>query len=144
MRSRVSGRYGSVMIAIIATVLGSLAALLHVYIFVMESIQWTQPRVWKRFGVADQAAADVTKPMAYNQGFYNLFLAIGATLGMVLFWVGQPDAPAEIAGRALALFSLGSMLAASLVLVTSGRRYLRPALIQGTLPFFAFLLFFFA
>ena len=76
------------MIAIIATVFGALAALLHVYIFVMESVQWTQPRVWKRFGVPDQAAADTTKPMAYNQGFYNLFLAIGAILGIVLYWAG--------------------------------------------------------
>ena len=76
------------MIAILATVFAALAALLHVYIFVMESVQWTQPRVWKRFGVPDQAAADTTKPMAYNQGFYNLFLAIGAVLGLVLFWAG--------------------------------------------------------
>lgn len=132
------------MIAIIATVFGSLAALLHVYIFIMESVQWTQPRIWKRFGVTDQAGAETTKPMAYNQGFYNLFLAIGAVLGMVLFWAGGDGAPADIAGRALALFSLGSMLAASLVLVTSGRKYLRPALVQGTFPLIGFVLFFFA
>jgi putative membrane protein len=42
------------------------------------------------------------------------------------------------------LFSLGSMLAASLVLLTSGGRYLRPALIQGTLPLIGFVLFLFA
>ena len=76
------------MIAILATVFGSLAALLHVYIFVMESVQWSQPRIWKRFGVPDQRTADATKPMAYNQGFYNLFLAIGAIIGIVLFWAG--------------------------------------------------------
>ena len=70
------------MIAIIATVFAALAALLHVYIFVMESVQWSQPRIWKRFGVPDQQTADATKPMAYNQGFYNLFLAIGAGLGL--------------------------------------------------------------
>ena len=73
-----------------------------------------------------------------------IFLAIGAVLGMVLFWAGGDGAPADVAGRALALFSLGSMLAASLVLVTSGRRYLRPALVQGTLPLIGFVLFFFA
>ena len=132
------------MIAILATVVAALAALLHVYIFVMESVQWTQPRVWKRFAVADQAAADTTKPMAYNQGFYNLFLAIGAILGLVLFWAGGDDTPLRVAGLTLVLFSLGSMLAASLVLVTSGRRYLRPALIQGTLPLIGFVLFLFA
>ena len=83
------------MVPIIATAVAALAALLHVYIFVMESIQWTQPRVWRRFGVADQAAADVTKPMAYNQGFYNLFLAIGVAIGLALFWAGDAGTTAE-------------------------------------------------
>ncbi|MCG7414902.1 DUF1304 domain-containing protein [Microbacterium aurum] len=132
------------MVPIIATAVAALAALLHVYIFVMESIQWTQPRVWRRFGVADQAAADVTKPMAYNQGFYNLFLAIGVVIGLALFWAGDAGTTAEVAGRALVLFSLGSMLAAALVLVTSGAKYLRPAAIQGTLPLIGFVLFLFA
>ena len=132
------------MIAIIATVFGALAALLHVYIFVMESVQWSQPRVWKRFGVPDQAAADTTKPMAYNQGFYNLFLAIGAIIGIVLYWAGGDDTTLRAAGLTLLLFSLGSMVAASLVLLTSGRTYLRPALIQGTLPLIGFVLFLFA
>lgn len=132
------------MVPIIATAVAALAALLHVYIFVMESIQWTQPRVWRRFGVADQAAADVTKPMAYNQGFYNLFLAIGVAIGLALFWAGDAGTTAEVAGRALVLFSLGSMLAAALVLVTSGAKYLRPAAIQGTLPLIGFVLFLFA
>ncbi|KAA9107880.1 DUF1304 domain-containing protein [Microbacterium rhizomatis] len=132
------------MVAIIATVFAALAALLHVYIFIMESVQWTNPRVWKRFGVADQAAADTTKPMAYNQGFYNLFLAVGAVLGIVMFWAGGPDTVADVAGRTLVLFSLGSMVAASLVLMTSGAKYIRAALTQGTLPLIGFVLFVFA
>ncbi len=133
------------MIGIIATVLAALAALLHVYIFVMESVQWTQPRIWKRFGVANQDAAEATKPMAYNQGFYNLFLAIGAILGLVLFWAGGAGGSVvAVAGRTLALFALGAMLAASLVLLTTGRRYLRPAAIQGTLPLVGLVLFLFA
>src|SRR3954470_8637647 len=107
------------MIAILATVFGALAALLHVYIFVMESVQWAQPRIWRRFGVPDQQTADATRPMAYNQGFYNLFLAIGAIIGIVLFWLGVTSAPADIAGRALVLFSLASMTAAALVLLTT-------------------------
>ncbi len=132
------------MVGMIATVVVALAALLHVYIFVMESIQWSQPRVWKRFGLSDQESAEVTKPLAYNQGFYNLFLAIGAILGLTLFWAGGPGTVAEVAGRTLVLFSIGSMLAASLVLMTSGSRYLRAALIQGTLPLIGFVLILFA
>lgn len=132
------------MLATLATVFAALAALLHVYIFVMESVQWTQPRVWRRFGVADQAAAETTKPMAYNQGFYNLFLAIGAVIGIILFVAGSADAGLRAAGLALVLFSLGSMVAAALVLLTTGMKYLRPALIQGTLPLIGLVLVLFA
>jgi putative membrane protein len=131
------------MVAILATVFAALAALLHVYIFVMESLQWTQPKIWKRFGVRDQAAAETTRPMAYNQGFYNLFLAVGTVIGLALFWTGA-DAAGEAAGKALALFSLGSMVAAALVLITSGKGYARAAATQGTLPLIGFVLFLFA
>ena len=120
---------------IAASVFVGLAALLHVYIFWMESVGWTRPEVWKRFGVADQAAADVTRPMAYNQGFYNLFLGLGAALGLVLWWAGD-----ETAGRTLALFATGSMVAAATVLITTGRSYLRAALSQGTIPLLGFVL----
>ena len=114
---------------VLATVVVTLAAALHIGIFVMESVAWPRPAVWKRFGIADQAAANTTRPMAYNQGFYNLFLAIGAIIGLILFGVGL-----HAAGLALILFTMASMLAASIVLVTTGRGYLRPAIIQGVLP----------
>ncbi|WP_209305584.1 DUF1304 domain-containing protein [Microbacterium sp. dk485] len=132
------------MVAILATALGALAALVHVYIFVLESIRWRAPRVWRRFGVADQQAADTVRPMAYNQGFYNLFLAVGAALGLALFWAGGPGTVADVAGRTLALFSLGCMAGAALVLITTGRRYLAAAAMQGVLPLAAFVLFLFA
>jgi putative membrane protein len=127
------------VIAILASVFGGAAALLHVYIFVMESVRWTQPAVFRRFGVPDRETAETIRPMAYNQGFYNLFLAIGAGLGIVLYWTG-PDA----VGRALALFCLFAMVAAALVLLTTGARYLRAALLQGTLPLIGAVLFLFA
>lgn len=132
------------MITILATAFAALAALLHVYIFVMESVQWTQPKIWRRFGVTDQAAAETTKPLAYNQGFYNLFLAIGTVLGIVLFLAGPDESGVRAAGLALALFSLGSMVAAALVLLTTGMKYLRAALIQGALPLIGFVLYLFA
>lgn len=114
---------------VLATVVVTLAAALHVAIFFMESVAWTRPTVWQRFGVASQEAADTVRPMAYNQGFYNLFLAIGAIVGLILYGVGQ-----HAAGLALIIFATASMLAAAVVLVTTGRGYLRPAIIQGTLP----------
>jgi len=129
------------MIGTLALVFAGLAAVLHVYIFVLESVRWTQPKTWRTFGIADQQAADITKPMAYNQGFYNLFLAIGAFVGIV-FWL--VNGIGDVAGRTLLIFSLGSMVAAALVLVTSGRKYLRPASIQGTLPLIGLVLAIFA
>jgi putative membrane protein len=133
------------MIAILAAVFAALAAALHVYIFVMESVQWTQPRIWRRFGVRDQAAAETVRPMAYNQGFYNLFLAVGTVIGLVLFFAAGDDAAVRAAGRALVLFGLGSMVAAALVLLSTGARtYARAALVQGTLPLIGFVLFLFA
>jgi putative membrane protein len=120
------------MMPIIATIVAALAALLHVYIFVMESIQWTQPKVWRRFGVADQSAADITRPMAYNQGFYNLFLAVVTVVGIVLTATGQTGA-----GAALVLAGTGSMVLAGAVLLLSSRDKARAALVQATPPLLA-------
>lgn len=121
---------------ILAAVLVGLAALLHGYIFLMESLWWTRPAIWRRFGLRDQATAEVIAPMAYNQGFYNLFLGLGAALGLVLYLVGS-----EVAGRALVLFTTASMVLAALVLVTHDRTKARAALTQGTLPLLGFLAF---
>ncbi len=113
---------------VIAWILVALASALHVAIFVMESVRWTSPSVWKRFGLASQEDAETTRPMAYNQGFYNLFLAIVGFVGVVLDVVGNP------AGFVLMIVATASMAAAAAVLITSGAKYLRPALTQGTLP----------
>ena len=109
-----------------------LAALLHVYIWVLESFRWTEPATRRTFGVSE-ADAQVLAPMAYNQGFYNLFLAIITLVGVGLLksehWVGS----------ALALAGTGSMLAAAVVLVIHDRTMVRAALTQGTLPALAVL-----
>ncbi|TIH34995.1 DUF1304 domain-containing protein [Subtercola vilae] len=112
---------------ILATVFVAIAALLHVYIFVMESIQWHQPAIWKRFGLTSQADADTTAPLAYNQGFYNLFLAVGAAVGLVLYYTAAREA-----GFTLAVFTMASIVLAALVLLSTGRERLRSAALQGT------------
>ena len=117
---------------ILAVVLAAGAALLHVYIFVLESFRWTEPSTRKTFGVSE-ADAPVLAPMAYNQGFYNLFLAIITIVGICM--LGSQ----ETAGTALALAGTGSMLAAAIVLVTHDRTMVRAALTQGTLPALAVL-----
>ena len=117
------------VLAIVGSVLVGLAALLHVYIFVMESIQWSQPATWKRFGLKSQADAETTRPMAFNQGFYNLFLAIGVATGLVLLAAGVASV-----GLGMIFLAAGSMVAAALVLVLSSPKLARAAAIQGTLP----------
>jgi putative membrane protein len=116
-------------------IFATIAALLHVYIFTMESVTWTRPATWKRFGIASQADAGTTRALAYNQGFYNLFLAIGALAGVTALALGQP-----VVGWTLIFSSCGSMLLAALVLAASGRKYLRAASIQGATPLVAVVL----
>ena len=125
--------------AVIASIFVALAALLHGYIFVLESVRWTNPRTWKTFNVPSQEQAEVLRPMAYNQGFYNLFLGVGAVFGLILYWSSS-----EVAGLTLMLFTTACMVLAAAVLTTTGRGYVRPALIQGTLPLIGFVLFLFA
>jgi putative membrane protein len=67
--------------------------------------------------------------MAYNQGFYNLFLAIVTGIGIALVLSNEDDA-----GVALVLAGIGSMAAAALVLLLSDRSKARAAITQGTLP----------
>ena len=118
---------------VVALVAAALAAVLHVVIFVMESVLWTTPRVRATFGVTSDAQAEHTRPLAFNQGFYNLFLAVVTGVGVVLVAVGGPGA-GRPAGLALLVAGLGSMLAAALVLVLSDCNQARAAAVQGTFP----------
>ena len=123
----------SAAFAIIGAASAVAAALIHVYIFALESLLWRRPSTWRVFGVRDAEAAETLRPMAYNQGFYNLFLAVGVVLGLVFAASGSRAA----AGYGILLFALASMVLAALVLVTSNRRMLRAALVQGVAPLVA-------
>lgn len=115
---------------IAGSVFVGLAGLIHLYIWVLESLLWKRPSTWRTFGLKSQEDADTVRPMAFNQGFYNLFLVIGIKLGLLLFWAwGAPTA-----GLALVLFAAGSMVAAALVLILSSPKLARAAAIQGLAP----------
>src|SRR6516165_3864467 len=94
-------------------VFAALAALLHVYIFTMESLTWTSPRTRKTFGTTPEEA-ETTKLLAFNQGFYNLFLAIVAGIGIAGMVMGHKPV-----GAALVFTGAGSMAAAAVVLLLS-------------------------
>jgi putative membrane protein len=112
-------------------VFAALAAAVHIYIFVLESLLWTAPRTRATFGTtADEAAT--TKLLAFNQGFYNLFLAILTAVGIVAFVIGSREV-----GSALVFAGTGSMALAALVLVLSSPGKARAAIVQGTFPVLA-------
>ena len=105
---------------LIATLAALLAAGLHVLFFVLESVTFGQPRVAARFGLTTPEQIAAVRPMAYNQGFYNLFLALGIVGGLVLVASGSADA-----GRAIVLFACACMVGAGLVLISTNRRFIR-------------------
>lgn len=104
----------------------SVAALIHVYIFCLEALLWGKPKTNRIFGVSAEAA-EANRLFAFNQGFYNLFLAVAAVAGIA---IGASSA----AGRALLTYSLLSMVSAAVVLIFSNRKLFRSALIQGLAP----------
>ncbi len=115
-------------------VFAALAAVLHVYIFVMESLTWTSPRTRATFGTTAETA-EITKELAFNQGFYNLFLAIVTGIGILAIALGH-----TAVGVALVFAGVGSMLAAALVLLTTSPDKARAAITQGIFPLIAVLL----
>jgi putative membrane protein len=114
--------------------LAGVAALLHVYIFYMESIAWTSAKVRATFGTTEDEAR-ATKEMAFNQGFYNLFLAIATAVGIILHVSGL-----HAVGIALLLSGVGSMFAAALVLFLSSPDKRGAAVKQGAFPLLAIVL----
>ncbi|MEB3020626.1 DUF1304 domain-containing protein [[Mycobacterium] crassicus] len=115
-------------------VVAALAAVLHVYIFVLESLRWTSPRTRAVFGTTVEEA-ETTKLLAFNQGFYNLFLSVVTGIGIGAVALGH-----NTVGATLMFAGLGSMLAAAVVLVASAPDKARAAAVQGALPAIAVVL----
>ena len=92
-------------------------AALHVYIFYLESIAWTAPAARSVFGTSKEEA-EATREMAYNQGFYNLFLAVMVVVGAVIVWTTDHRA----VGVTLALAGVGAMLGRRSCWACRGRR----------------------
>ncbi|OCI30697.1 DUF1304 domain-containing protein [Oerskovia enterophila] len=117
-----------------ALVFAGLAAAIHVYIFVLESVSWTSPRTRATFGTTEQEA-QATRELAFNQGFYNLFLAVITAIGIVVITTGSTGV-----GAALVLSATGSMVLAGLVLIVSSPAKARAALVQLVPPAIAVVL----
>lgn len=117
---------------IVGLILAALAAGVHAYIFVLESFRWEQPATRELFKIASADEARTTKQMAFNQGFYNLLLAVETVVGIVLVASGL-----RAAGGALVIAGVGSMLAAAALLFATSTPHRRAAIQQGALPLLA-------
>ena len=114
--------------SIIGSIFIAIAALFHVYVFTLESITWRTPKTWKTFGLPSQEHAEIIRPMAFNQGFYNLFLALGAGVGLAFLGINSMIA------HTLMLFSALSMVGAGAVLFFSVKNSKRAAIFQAGPP----------
>jgi putative membrane protein len=98
-----------------------LVALLHVYVFALESLLWSRPRTARVFKVTEEESR-ASSLFAFNQGFYNLFLSAEAVTGLAL------------GSRPLVDFAMASVLGAGAVLFFSAPRLRRLAVVQGLPP----------
>jgi len=117
---------------LIASIAALVAAGFHVLFFVLESVTFSQPRVAARFGLTTPEQIAAVRPMAFNQGFYNLFLAIGIAGGLAFVAAGAIES-----GRAVVLFACACMVGAGVVLFATSRRFGRSAAIQAVPPLVA-------
>src|SRR5262245_48459046 len=118
--------------SVVAQVFAVVAGGIHVAIWLMESVLFGRTGVHR--GVFGARTEDVPaiRLWAFNQGFYNLFLAAGVFAGVISLHTGAPTV-----GRGVTLYCCAVMLGAGIVLLASGRRYLRAALVQAGPPLVA-------
>ncbi len=109
-----------------------IAALVHILFFILESVLFQKPGGYKYFKIKPEHH-DVVKPWAFNQGFYNLFLAVGMLVG--LYYVNQLEI--RLAGLMVSFCGL-SMITAGLVLFMTDKKMRRGALIQILPPLIGF------
>ena len=110
------------------SILIALAAIFHVYFFTLESLTWRNPKTWKTFGLPSQEHAEIIRPMAFNQGFYNLFLALGSLIGIAILGINST------VGFTLMIFGSSCMVGAGAVLFVSTKKSRKAAIIQAGPP----------
>ena len=117
----------------------SVAALLHAYFFYLEAIAWGKPGTNKLYGIKSQVEAETIRVYAFNQGFYNLFLALGITAGLAMEHSGR-----VVEGHAVLVFCALSIIGAGLALFISVRKMWPASLIQAGPPALYLLLSYFS
>jgi putative membrane protein len=109
------------------------AVLFHVAAFAMESLLLDRPAVRRILLGRAEPSPDV-RIWAFNQGFYNLFLAAGPVAGLIAAGMGH-----EAVGRALVVYSCAFMTACGVVLFISNPKLWRGMVGQSGPPLIAFI-----
>jgi putative membrane protein len=112
----------------VAEIFAVIAGLVHVAAFAMESLLFHRASV-RRIMTGRTEDVPAVRIWAFNQGFYNLFLAVGAFAGVYAWMAGH-----ETVGDTLVLFSCSAMALAGIVLAVSDHRLWRGALGQSIPP----------
>ncbi len=101
---------------VVTWIFALLAALVHVLVFVWETILFERPGVHRGIFAIPTEDVRPVRLWAFNVGFYNLFLGAGMVLGVVA-WAGG----AEQLGRGLIIYLSSFMVLAGIVLFVSDR-----------------------
>jgi len=91
---------------------------MHVFFFALEAVFFDRPSVHRgMFRVKDPLFKDAIKPWATNQGFYNLFLALGGFYGVYLLSQGNVAAAKPL----LQVIYASYVAAGGVLLATTGK-----------------------
>lgn len=116
---------------LVAQIFAVAAALFHVVAFGLESVFFSRPAAQRMLLGRTETHSGV-RLWAFNQGFYNLFLAAGPVAGLIAYHAGE-----VAAGRALVIYGCAFMAACGVVLFVSDRRLWRGMLGQSVPPLVA-------
>jgi putative membrane protein len=98
----------------VAQVFAGIAALVHLLAFTWEVVLFERPGVHRDLFRIPSENLPATRLWSFNVGFYNLFLAAGPIVGIILLHTGN-----AAAGQALVLYCCGFMALAGVVLGVS-------------------------
>jgi putative membrane protein len=114
---------------LVAQSLAVVAGLVHVWAGVLESFLFQRKAVHANVFHTPSENVPALRLWSFCQGFYNLFLAAGAFVGVALL-----HTQARTAGMALVLYTCAFMVGCGIVLAVADRRHLDGALGQALPP----------
>ena len=107
------------------------AVLFGVTAFVLESFLFHRTDV-QTFLLGRPEPSEGVRLWAFNQGFYNLFLAAGPAAGLIAHYGGYTEV-----GRALVVYGCAFMAGCGIVLLISNRKLWRSMIGQSGPPLIA-------